>query len=449
MKRYTKYDLARELLALGTIGKFYLPVTAVVVVAAVAAFLYVQPFPARDTVLAIGQRGGVTDQLGDTFKSFFERNGLSLNLERRPGLDKIENDLRDPSSRINAGFVISGAGSPSDYPGLVSLGNVAVAPVWLFYRGDTQRVDDPFQFYRDRPIAVGAQGTVSHKLFMTLMELNNPGTGDKPNFLKLPNAEAAEQLLAGKIDALFIVDGFSSAIIQRLLNNRDIKLMSFPLVDAYVRQLPYLQKVTVPRGSIDISEIRPEADVALLASGVNLLVEKDVHPTVQWAFLLAAREMNLKTTNFFPSVGNFPQYKDRGFPLSPVATRYYTSGVPAFFSYLHFWLASLLENIWVILFALFLLALPIFKKIVGFRGFASQKLLWLHFWELRYLEDDLKACRTAAQATSVLENLRLLDDKVAGTWVVDDQLRHYFNLRRSIGSAIQDAQKKITVLEAA
>ncbi|MCX5494403.1 hypothetical protein OSH11_06805 [Kaistia dalseonensis] len=444
---YARHDLGRELSVWGKIGQFYLPVAIVVALAAAATFFYVQPFPGRDTVLATGQRGTVTDQLGEAFESFFKRNGLTLQIESRTGLDEIENDLRDPDSRVNASFVVSGAGSPADYPALVSLGNVAIAPLWLFYRGDTLSVDDPFEYYRDKPIAIGAPGTVSQKLFKTLMELNNPGTGDKPNFLKLPHAEAADRLLAGDIDALFIVDGYSSPIVQRLLHSPDIKLMNFPLVDAYVRRLPFLQKVTVPRGSIDISEVQPAADVAMLASGVNLLVEKDVHPTVQWAFLLAARELNLKTDNFFPSAGNLPQYKDRGFPLSSVATRFYTSGVPSFFGYMPFWLASLLENVWVVLFALFLLALPIFKRLIGYRGFASQKLLWLHFWELRYLEDELKESRTAGQASAVLEGLRHLDEQVAATWVVDDQMRHYFNLRRCVGSAIQDAGKKIADLE--
>lgn len=449
LKLYTRHDLARELFAWRKIGGFYFPFAIIGLIAAAAAFFYIQPFPGRDTVLAIGQRGSLTDHIGAGFKAFFDRNGLTLKIESRAGLNEIEKDLRDPGSPINASFVISGAGSAADFPRLVSLGNVGIAPIWLFYRGDPLNLDDPLEYFRDKPIAVGAPDTVSHKLFLTLMELTNPGTGDRPNFLKLPNAEAAEQLLSGKIDALFLVDGFGSDIIQRLLQSPDIKLMNFPLVDAYVRQLPYLQKVTVPRGSVDIGAIRPPADVALLASSVNLLVEDDLHPTVQWAFLLAAREINLTTHNFFPSVGPLPQYKDRGFPLSPVAKRFYASGVPAFFAYLPFWLASLLENIWVILLALFLLALPLFKKIVGYRGFASQKLLWIHFWELRYLEDELQQCTTAEQAEAVLDPLRRLDHRVAETWVLDDQLRHYFNLRRCIGTAIQDAEKKISALRKA
>jgi hypothetical protein len=447
VRQYLKYDLQREIIAWWKIAKFYLPIAMVVAALFIAILVYIEPFPRQPTVLAIGQRGTLSNPLGDAFQSYFERQGLPLEIRSRSGLDAVAKDIGDPGSEINASFVVSGAGSPADYPGLVSLGNVAIAPAWLFYRGDTVQVDDPFQYYRDKQIAVGAPGTVSARLFSTLMDLNNPGTGDQPNYLKLPHVEAVEQLRAGSIDAVFIVDGFSSPVIQQMLSDPNLKLMNFPLVDAYVRRLPFLRKVTVPRGAIDIAEIRPASDIALLASSVNLLVEKDLHPVVQWSFLLAAREISLKSDNFFPAADTFPQYRDRGFPLSPIATRFYTSGVPAIFSYLPLWLAALLENVWVVLLALLLLGLPAFNKIIGFRGFASQKLLWLHFWELRYLEDELVAARTAEDMASVIEGLTLLDKKTAETWVQDDQMRHYFNLRRSINGTIQDAQKKIALLQ--
>lgn len=443
IRRYIQYDLRREVLTWLKVATFYVPAGLIVAILALVILAYIEPFPRQATVLAIGQQGTLSNELGEDFKAYFQRQGLSLQVRSRAGLDAVEQDIRDPGSDISASFVISGTGSPSDYPDLVSLGNVAIAPAWLFYRGDTVRVDDPFQYYQDKQIAIGAPGTVSQKLFSTLMELNNPGTGDRPNFLKLPHSEAVNQLLAGKIDAAFIVDGYNSPLIQKVLRDPNIKLMNFPLADAYARRLPFLQKVTVPRGAIDIANVRPESEVALLASGANLLVQKDTHPTVQWAFLLATRDFSLKANNFFPLATTLPQYKDHRFPLSPIATRFYTGGVPALFSYLPLWLAALLENVWVILLALLLLGLPLFKKIIGYRGFASQKLLWLHFWELRYLEDELAAAGTADQVGSVLERLKQLDDATAQSWVQDDQMRHYFNLRRCISSAMQDSEKKI------
>ncbi len=79
---------------------------------------------------------------------------------------------------------------------------------------------------------------MTYKLFTRLMEMNNPGTGNRPNFQKLAHSDAAKQLRDGKLDAIFIVNNYDSEIIQSLLNDPSIKLMNFPLADAYVKNYP-------------------------------------------------------------------------------------------------------------------------------------------------------------------------------------------------------------------
>ena len=441
---YARYDLKRECIAWLMVIKYYLPVLAIITIAALVALTLIAPFPKQQTYLAIGQSGSMADQTGREFATYFGNHGLSLNIQNTEGLDSGLHQLDADSSRINASFVTSGTATHDQFPELQSLGSVQVAPLWLFYRGKTIETDDPFEFYKDKLISTGAKGTVTNKLFNRLMELNNPGTGEKGNFLHLTHAEAAQALSNGKIEAMFIVDGFNSSVIQSLLKDPSVKVMNFPLADAYVRKLPFLQKVIVPRASIDIDNIRPQSDVTLLASSVNLLIEKDLHPAIQWAFLLASQDVNLKTEQFFTSAANYPKYKDKSFPLSPIAERFYKSGTPSFFNYLPFWLAALVENIWVELLTLFLVVLPLAKKALGFRSFASKKLLWQHFWELRFLEDELENCKSAEDLKEVISRLKLLESTVTNTWVEDQDMRHYYNLTRCIATTLQNATKKMS-----
>ena len=440
---YTRFDLKREIATWFWTARYYLPVLLPLLVAVVAILVSIRPFPNQQTSLAIGQTGSMADQTGRQFAVYFRQQGLALDIQNTTGLEAGLQKLDSASSRVNAAFVTSGTASPDSYPDLVSLGSVQLAPLWLFYRGETIRTDDPFEFYRERPIAVGAEGTITNKLFARLMELNNPGTGARPNFLRLTHADAAQQLREGKIDAMFIVDGYTSTIVQSLLNDPSIKLMNFPLADAYVRKLPFLQKVVVPRASIDIDRIRPEADVALLASSVNLLVEKDLHPAVQWAFLLAAQDVNLKTENFFTSAATYPQYKDKTFPLSRVAERFYTSGKPTLLNYLPLWLAALIDNLWVVLLAIFLFALPFINKVFSLRSTISKKVLWKRFWELRYLEDELAQAGTKEQTQEVIRRLEELQAAVGSSWTATDDVRHYFNLSRSVATSIASAKKQL------
>ncbi len=442
-KAYTQYDLKREILAWLKIFVFYLPITIPITIAAIAVFVYVKPFPSGQTFLAIGQTGSLSDQMGKSFADYFKKNGLEIQEINTAGLQSGLHQLDDSGSEINASFVTSGTATSTDFPNLVSLGTVDIAPLWIFYRGNTVSTDDPFEYYRDKRINVGREGTVTNKLFTRLMELNNPGTGSRVNFLELSHAEAAQQLRDGQIQAMFIVDGLSSPIIQSLLNDPTIKLMNFPLADAYVRKMPFLQKVAVPKASIDINNVRPEANITLLASGINLLVEKNVHPTVQWALLFAAQNYNLKTQNFFTETGSFPAYADKTYPLSFIADDFYTHGTPGVFKYLPLKFAALIQNIWIILLALFLVALPFLKKLLSFRSDTSQKLLWKNFWELRFLEDQLKDATSASDTEAVLCKLQKLENKSTNTWVEGQHMRHRYNLKRCVIDVIKDAQKQL------
>lgn len=440
---YTRYDLKREIFAWLTVAKYYLPLVLITSIAALTILILIKPFPNQKTYLAIGQSGSMADQTGKEFATYFKKHGLTLNIQNTTGLESGLQQLDADDSRINASFVTSGTATNEQYPDLLSLGSVQIAPLWLFYRGPKVDTDDPFEFYKEKQISIGAEGTVTNKLFSRLMELNNPGTGDRSNFLHLTHADAAKALNTGEIEAMFVVDGFNSTIVQSLVKDPSVRVMSFPLADAYIRKLPFLQKVTVPRASIDIDTIRPQADVTLLASSVNLLVEKNLHPAIQWAFLLAAQDVNLKTEQFFTSAANYPKYKDKSFPLSPIAERFYTTGTPALFNYLPLWLAALVENIWVELLALFLVALPLAKKVLGFRSFASKKLLWQHFWELRFLEDELENCQSTEALQDLITRIKALESTVAQTWVEDQDMRHYYNLSRCIASTLQNATKQL------
>ena len=443
LRWYTRYDLKREAHAWVKTLRYYLPILVPAVIITISALIYIKPFPDQQTFLAIGQAGSGTDRIGKEFTNYFKGRGLTLTIENTSGLEAGLQKLDDTASKINASFVTSGTATGKDFPNLVSLGSVQIAPLWLFYRGETINADDPFEYYLNKKIGVGADGTVTNKIFTRLMELTNPGTGNRPNFQKLTHIDAAKQLRDGKLDAIFIVNSYDSEIVQSLLNDPSIKLMSFPLADAYVRKLPFLQKVVVPKASINIDAIRPATDITLLASSVNLLVQKDVHPAIQWAFLLASEDFYLTKDHFFNNGQKYPNYKDKTFPLSPIANRFYTSGQPELFNYLPIWLAALLENMWFIILAVFLVMLPIIYKVTGLRSFISQKFLWEHFWLLRFLEDELKGATTKHSIETIVSRLESLDSEVSSTWVEDKDMRHYYNLSRCIGSTLSEAKKKL------
>ena len=116
---------------------------------------------------------------------------------------------------------------------------------------------------------------------------------------------AAEKLIAGDIDAVFIVATWDSPVVQRLITAQGIELRSFPRADAYIQLYPFLNKVVLQEGVGDLATNRPPSDVVLVAPKASLAVRADLHPAIQYLLLAAAVEI-YSGPGLFRKAGQFP-----------------------------------------------------------------------------------------------------------------------------------------------
>jgi hypothetical protein len=100
-----------------------------------------------------------------------------------------------------------------------------------------------------------------------------------------------------------------------MLRSPGLRVVSFSQADAYLRRFPFLSKVVLPRGVVDLVRDVPPRDTTLLATTANVIVRDDLHPALASLLLQAMTEVNGKG-GFFQRAGEFPAYKDQSFPLS-------------------------------------------------------------------------------------------------------------------------------------
>lgn len=324
---------------------------------AIPCMIYLsKPYPTQTLNLAIGQKGSSYEAIGQKLAIYFKQHGLQINLVETSGMDEAVTKLDDDNSAINAAFMSAGQKPPTYWSGLLSIGSVQYAPIWLIYRGAPAKNElDLF----NRKIAIGADGTNTQTLFKTLAEARGYVLGAQSNFLKLKHADAVKQLNSGEIDAIFIVDGFDSENVQTLLKNPDNNIYSFELADAYTHQIPYLSKLSVPKGSLNLATLSPEADKTILATSTTLLVEENTHPYIQWLLLRGVREINNESSRFFAPPNFFPAQLDTTIKLSKIAARYYERGFPELTEHMPWWLAIYLDRIWVFVLTLLAVIVPI------------------------------------------------------------------------------------------
>ena len=438
-KRYTRKFFSKEYQGWIKVFRFYGVISFLICSIIIGLAIYIQPFPPKTVSLAIGQEGSSYVSISEKFHALFQDKGINLELIPTKGLGDGLRDLNDDASRVSASFFTAGAAAGKDYPNLVSLGSIQYAPIWIFYRGDTISTNDPFEYFSNKKIAIGPVNNVTNKLFKELYQLNEKSNPKTTGFFELPFKDAANQLLAGSLDAVFMVDNFQSETVQKLLAAKNIKIMNFPLADAYLKKLPYLQKLTIPKGSIDLENIFPSQDITILASTTNLLIEKGTHPAIQWAYLLAAKEIGSNADSFFAKPGYFPQNLDYKFALSPIAKRFYDKGVPSLFDYLPLWMASLLENIWAYILAFIALIYPAYKLITSIRMFPVEHLMNDMFINLRELDEETNTVNTKEGLEKILVTLDSYEAEIYSNWLYEKNSRFYFNLKNALAAVRRDA----------
>ncbi|MES1147966.1 MAG: TAXI family TRAP transporter solute-binding subunit, partial [Bradyrhizobium guangdongense] len=251
--------------------------------------------------MATGAEGGANYELGRRYREILGHAGVRVQLVPTTGsLDNLAR-LRDPKSKVVVGFIQGGTTTAKQSPELESLGSVFYEPLWFFHRSD---VTGGIAGLRGRRISIGPEGSGARALSLELVKRLRIDSVVGA-LLGYPPQTAAEKLIAGEIDAALIVTAWDSPAIQTLIHAPGIELASFPRADAYTALYPFLNKLVLPAGVIDLATNRPPDDVQLVASKGILAVRADLHPAIQYLLLSAAMQIHSQA-GIFHKAGQFP-----------------------------------------------------------------------------------------------------------------------------------------------
>lgn len=360
------------------------PLVLVVLAGFAVALHYVQPEPPRQLVISSGAESGAYFAYAQVYSHLLRRHDIALEVRKSAG--SIENLERLKAGEVGVAMIQGGIGSAAEAPGLVSLGSVYYEPVWVFYRG-TRKIERLHQL-AGRRIAVGADGSGIRGLALQLLEAND--IANDARLLPISGLNAAEELQQGRIDAAFIIAAPSAPVVQVLLRSPGIRLMSFAQADAYQHHFPFLSKLVLPQGAVDLVRDFPPEDTVLLAATANLVVRDDLHPALQSLLLQTAAEVH-RDAGFFQKHGEFPVYRDRSFPLSPEAERYYKSGPPFLQRYLPFWAAVLVDRAFVLLLPVIALLFPLLRIAPALYAWRIRSKIFRLYGDLKFLENELRS----------------------------------------------------------
>jgi hypothetical protein len=220
---------------------------------------------------------------------------------------------------------------------------------------------------------------------------------------------AVVALLGGELDAVAMVSAPESPLVQMLLQTPGIRLYEFTQAEAYARRYRFINPVTLPRGVVDLSRDVPPRDIGLVAATCSLVAREDLHPALIQLFVQAAGRIH-GGGGWISRAGQFPSALNSEFPLASDAERYYRTGPPLLQRYLPFWLANLIDRMWVALFSIAVILIPLARLVPPLYQFRIRRRIFRWYRDLRQIEEDMGGRN--ADAPKLLERLETLDSKV-------------------------------------
>jgi hypothetical protein len=151
----------------------------------------------------------------------------------------------------------------------------------------------------------------------------------------------------------------------------------------------------------------PAADVRMVAPTATLVVRDDLHPALAQLFVQAAREVH-GDSGWFQRKGDFPNARDGERALAPEAERFYRSGVPWLQRYLPFWLANLVDRMWLAMLSIVAVLLPLSRIVPPLVELRIRSRVFRWYAQLRQIESDVRT----RPAKELLDGLDAIEDKV-------------------------------------
>ena len=351
------------------------------------ALMYFIPAPPSKVVMATAFKGASFEYYGRQYRDIFARFNVKLELRETAG--GVENValLQDPKSGVQIAFVQAGVSDGKHTPGILSLGTVYNQPYWIFYTS-TEPLDRLSQL-KGKRIAVGPQGSGTR---LSAEKILGKGGVNSETATLLPFAglAAVKALSDKKVDAVWIIGSPDATAVKSFLGNPDVRLLGFPMAEAYTRIFPELVRLVLPKGVVDMDRSIPADDVQLIGTTTKVLVRSDLHPEIVELLLQTMTETH-SGQEIFQRSGEFPNGTDAEYPVAATAIDYYKNGPSYLRRHVPLWLSVHVQRAIAVLVAGVAIGLPLFHYLPLLYKWNMRRRLLYWYGQLKALEASFDA----------------------------------------------------------
>jgi len=405
-------------------------ILSISVVMLLAVFWFLESAPPKTIIITTGPDGSTFQTNAEKYRAILASNHVTLKILSSEGSLENLQRLENGRLRVDVGFVQGGVTNAPGGVQLVSLGSVSYEPLFVFYRGAGSM--SVLSELEGKRLAVGVVGSGTRELALSLLRLNGIEPGGATQLTNLDGDDAAKALLAGQMDAVFLMgDSASTNLLRQLLLSPEIHLYDFSQADGYTRRISYLTKLVLPQGSIDFGRNIPAHDVNLIGPTLELLARPGLHPALSDLLLGAAQLVHGKA-GLLQRRGEFPAPIEHDFPISSEASRFYKSGKGFLYASLPFWLASILRRVLVVVIPAIVVLIPALRVIPGLYRLRIRLRIYRWYRALLALERGSAGTASAEKRRESLAKLDHIEDEVNRLKVPASFADQFYGLREHI-----------------
>ena len=355
----------------------------------VIAYQFVKPSPPRSITIATGGLSGAYYAYAQQYKQLLEKEGIELRVLNTQG--SIDNLELLKSGKADIAFVQSGTGrafqgtATDKSQALVSLASLYYEPLWLFM--PASKTAFKATDLQGQRVAIGTEGSGTRALAEVLLS-NNAIDTTNTVLLGLDSDSAAQQLVSGQVDYVFMVAAVTAPIVDDLLSNANIVPFDFERAKAYTRRYRFLSAVELPQGVVDFSRNIPSKDTNLLAAAATLATHEALHPALVSLLMQAVNKVH-KDGGLLEEPGQFPSERYTDFPLHKSAKNYFDYGPPLLQRYLPFWAAVLVNQLKVFLIPILALMIPLSRILPPLYRWRVRSHIYRWYRDLRVIEEKI------------------------------------------------------------
>jgi TRAP-type uncharacterized transport system substrate-binding protein len=208
--------------------------------------IYFFPAPPSTITMAVGFKGGSYGLLADRYKEILARDHVNLVLRNTVGGAEHFKLLEDKNSGVQAAMVQGGISDDDKSPGLLSLGRINYQIFCIFYPANELLSD--LTELKGKRIAVGPAGSAGRIVAEKVLTISGV-TSENSTLLPLTGQAAAAALNDGSADAAILGLSSDAPILQALLRDSRVRLMSVNDAEALTRFFSVSCAIGIAAGS--------------------------------------------------------------------------------------------------------------------------------------------------------------------------------------------------------